>query len=92
MLYKVGASHRRARYEPYQEVRQILSGAAEPFDTVVRSAPDAYKRPRQHGPLRHADPAKVGHMTTGQQVTTGVSVAANLPAVIERVARRTAAP
>ena len=37
VLYKVGASALRARYEAYQEVRRILAGAAEPFATIVRS-------------------------------------------------------
>ena len=82
VLYKVGASHRRARYEAYQEVRQILGGNAEPFDTVVRSAPDAYKRALQHGLLLHEYLAKFGHMTKGEQIKSGVSVASNLPAVV----------
>ena len=82
VLYKVGASHRRARYEAYQEVRQILGGNAEPFDTVVRSAPDAYKRALQHGLLLHEYLAKFGHMTKGEQIKSGISVASNLPAVV----------
>ena len=82
VLYKVGASHRRARYEACQEVRQILGGNAEPFDTVVRSAPDAYKRALQHGLLLHEYLAKFGHMTKGEQIKSGISVASNLPAVV----------
>ena len=65
-----------------QEVRQILGGNAEPFDTVVRSAPDAYKRALQHGLLLHEYLAKFGHMTKGEQIKSGISVASNLPAVV----------
>ena len=82
VLYKVGAAHRRARYEAYQEVRQILGGNAEPFDTVVRSAPDAYKRSLQHGLLLHEYLAKFGHMTPGERIKRGISVASNLAAVV----------
>ena len=83
VLYKVGASALRARYEAHQEVRRILAGAAEPFATIVRSAPDAYKRALQHGLLLHEFLAKFGHMKTSEQIKTGISVAANLPAVVQ---------
>ena len=82
VLYKVGAAHRRARYEAYQEVRRILGGAAEPFSTVVRSAPDAYKRAMQDGLLVHEYLAKYGQLSVGERINRGISVPKNLPAVV----------
>ena len=80
VLYKVAASARRARYEAYGEVREILEGAAEPFATIVRCAPDAYKRAMQNGLLVHEYLAKYGQMSVGERIKRGISVPKNLAA------------
>ena len=83
VLYKVAASARRARYEAYEEVRAILDGAAEPFETIVRDASDAYKRAMQKGLLIHEYHAKYGHMSVGERIKRGVTVPSNLAAFVQ---------
>ena len=53
VLYNVRESASRARCEAYKKIRRILGGTAEPFETIVRSAPDAYKRALEQGQLIH---------------------------------------
>ena len=82
ILYKVSAAAPRARIEALTEVTDILDGSVEPFTTVIRSAPDGYKRALQHGLLIHEYYDWAKGIPMKDRIAHGIPVAQNLTHVV----------
>ena len=82
VLYKVPVSSTRARIDALTEIREILDGAVEPFDTIIRSAPSAYNKALQAGVLVHEYHEWASNYTKQhplqERIAAGVSIPDNL--------------
>ena len=82
VLYKISAAAGRSRHKAHQKVRQILSGAGVPFDTIVRLAPKAYADALEAEMLIHEHLAWAETKTIEQRKAEGIQIARNLPDVV----------
>lgn len=82
VLYKISAAAPRARYEAFEKVRRILGGGAEPFATIVRSAPKAYKDALERGQLIHEYLEWAQTKSVDDRKRERISIARNLPDVV----------
>ena len=78
VLYRVPLASKRARIDALAEIRAILDGSAEPFDTIIRYAPSAYKQSLQNGVLVHEYLDWAANIALGERIKRKLSIPDNL--------------
>ena len=82
VLHKIGAAALRARHDTYQQVRDILQDAAEPFETIIRAASDAYKRALEQRLLIHEYLQCAETVTVGQRIAEKLQIPDNVEHIV----------
>ena len=78
VLYRVPVTSHRARTDALNEIREILDGSAEPFNTIVRYAPAAYKQSLQNGVLIHEYADWASQFSVNDRIKRKLSIPDNL--------------